>query len=343
MSSGLPGSRIIVAALAMIVLLTGCASPAAPAAEPPVQQTPSSTPTAAVQAQETGLEQPAQVFGGDCGLALPVAGVTAAFGSPMVAVANPDITNRVLVDNAGGVSCNFRSADYGNNLVATIVPAGASVSAPVSCQDGTVNGDAGQTCTLTEVHDGILLSALVSAPGKAGEAIAEKVMAEFTTTASPAQAAPVPIAADDAWVWPLDCAALAPDLALGSAYGNGAGYSGIAVGGSDAPTTPAERSLLNGQETMYCAFFPAGSDGTVDQISVHGFGGARWAESAVRELAGATVVEVDGLESVIQSPWQQGRTRIDVFDGVNWISTTSARPGDDYAALAVIIGELNAR
>ena len=49
-------------------------------------------------------------------------------------------------------------------------------------------------------------------------------------------------------------------------------------------------------------------------------GGSRWAEAEVTAFAGASTIAVDGIDSVVLSPYYGDTTRVDAFDGPNWVS-----------------------
>jgi hypothetical protein len=70
-------------------------------------------------------------------------------------------------------------------------------------------------------------------------------------------------------------------------------------------------------------------------------GGGAWARDAVLAQPGSTVVEVPGLDLVVETP-SEGFTVIDVFDGVNWLETFAAEPAAMYPLISAIVESLNA-
>ena len=169
--------------------------------------------------------------------------------------------------------------------------------------------------TVQMVH-GILLSGAVfrdDSDSVALNAAQSGLLDLFAQRAEGANVAPLPLPAVGAWAWPLDCVAVVEAGDFSAVPGLGASPSGGPEGGNDAYYPPAERSTWRDHTLPFCGVY----NGDVS-VSFYALGGGRWVEPSVTAFAGATTTSVDGIDSVVLSPTDYGKTRVDVFDGPNW-------------------------
>ena len=125
------------AALAVLGVLTACAPTAQPGATATPDPVPSgeAAPTPALTIQiVAGGQAPPAVFGGDCAVALPAAGLIAATGIDGIEVTRRDQTWTRSIDNVGGLVCEWQGDGVSGNV--TILPkvglGGAELPAEVS-------------------------------------------------------------------------------------------------------------------------------------------------------------------------------------------------------------------
>ena len=327
--------------VAVLLLLVGCT----PVVEP--VETPEPTQTPVVEPLEIPA-QPAQVFDGDCseifsGEALSAAlgqqltRPTPAFLAPFSAASLEPET--FLVEQVGGVRCNWAEPQpdptvfTGFVLGVTAVPASA-VSAPedTECIATDISATA---CPIDVTANGIRLSGFVTsdAPGADKLARVAAVEALFVESATAAAAPVAQTPLPGAWQTPSDCGDLvasvdwsalgAPDLQADESLG------------TDAYTSVVEMDLRGGRRLYTCW---ASSD--VLQLKFSLLGGGAWMQDAVLAQDGATVVDVPGLDLVVERP-EVGT--IDIFDGVNWLQSFDYGDADAmYPALTAIVEALDA-
>lgn len=103
---------------------------------------------------------------------------------------------------------------------------------------------------------------------------------------------------------------------------------------SDAYVASAERALQ--AEHGACGIY--GGD---IYVNFNALGGGRWAEASISSLPGATTAPVDGIDMVILSPTLDGGTRVDAFDGPNWVSFFVRYPANAGVLAQALIAALD--
>ena len=214
-------------------------------------------------------------------------------------------------------------------LVLVIPEDAVDYSPPTGCDVG-IEGSTG--CELEAVRNGVRISGGVFREDNDQAALASAqsaILDLFAERADGADEVPLPLQAVGAWAWPVDCAAViaagdfsaVPGLGASAEAGRGGGSSG-------AYFTPAEIKLAGNYPVPYC-------DVRNGDVSVYliALGGSRWAEAEVTALDGATTIAVDGIDTVVLSPYYNDTTRVDAFDGPNWVSF-SVRYATNAGALA---------
>ncbi len=303
-----------------LVALAGCAllpvaeSPT-PGVVPTLSPTPTPTPT---QERETGLVAPAQVFGGDCEALFTVAELSDILGMTLTGPRKMSIADdhTPYVEEHGGVFCSWTSTTFQGGVVLVGLPEGAvDYAPPVGC-DIQAEG-MGSGCTLESVKNGIRISGAVSRADNdraAVEAAQSALLELFAERAERAIVAPVPLPAVGAWAWPSNCDAIVAAADFSAVPGLGGSVQSYS-GGTDAYYPPAEIALLGSYGPPICVV--RSGDVSIDFTAL---GGARWAETEVATMPGATTLAVDGIDSVMLSPTNYGKTRVDAFDGPNWVT-----------------------
>ena len=325
-------SRALVVAVT-VTALTGCALlPVADDPTPGIVPTVTPTPTA-TQARETGLTPPAQVFGGDCAALFTTQEISELVGGEMEAVhSSPQLSG---VDLRGGISCTWR--DDAAALVAVVVlPEGAATYDPPSgCHETADGWEAG--CAVEATQNGIRLSGAVFANDLDASAEQAGLLQLFAERADRANAAPIPLPADGAWGWPVDCAGLVATADFSSVPGFEGAVEGWDVGFGDGYRVPAEWALM-ANDFDECSV----NSGDLT-VTFRAMGGMRWAETEILALPGATTTVFDGMDTVVLSPAAYGdKTRVDVFTGPNWLSF-SVRYAKNAEVLArVLVAALDA-
>ena len=97
--------------------------------------------------------------------------------------------------------------------------------------------------------------------------------------------------------------------------GLGASVQGAQSGGSDAYFPAVEFELWGDFGPPTCGVWSG--DVFVDFTPL---GGGRWMETEIAALPGATTLSVDGIDSVVLSPTNFDKIRVDAFDGPNWVT-----------------------
>jgi hypothetical protein len=319
--------RVFVALLA-VGLLVGCAPQLVP------QSTPTPEPVELVE-----VDQPAQVFGGDCSAMFSDAALSEALGQPVGPSRwiEPVSPETLLIEQVGGLHCHWVGADSSTVLYVTAVPAGA-VGAPQEsgCTPTMVSNT---SCAVDVTANGIRLSGVVTGdfPGSDSLSRVDAVEALFAASANaaPVFVADTPIAG--AWQNPVDCAAVAENVDW-VALGGTADVVSDDTMGTDVYASAVERALRGGRVLGWCYLYsPKGSVAP----TFWALGGGAWARDAVLAQDGATVLDVPGFDLVVETTgsWHT----FDIFDGVNWIRVLASEPETLYPAVTAIINELDAQ
>lgn len=323
--------RGLVILVASVTVLSGCQN--LPSTEPESEPSFTEQPTpAATQARETGLVAPAQVFGGDCDTLFTAEELSEILGMP-ISGGNGEYISRggyTYVEQHGGLRCGWGHPDYEGTVLLLVIPEDAVDYSPLTDCGIGIEGSTG--CALEAVRNGIRLSGGVFRADNDQTALASAQAALldlFEQRADAAAAVPLPLQPVGAWAWPVDCASVIGAGDFSAVPGLGATVEVGAGGGSTgAYFTPAEIELAGNFPIPYCDV--RNGDVFVYFIAL---GGSRWAESAVAALPGATTIAVEGIDSVVLSPYYDDMTRVDAFDGPNWVSF-SVRHSSNAGALA---------
>lgn len=334
-------TRVSLAALTVVLLLTACAPTAPPSSPSALAPTPSPTPTMApTQQPETGLTRPAAVFGGDCSAVFSDAEVSAIVGSATTLRA-PTTEPRELspvftfVEQAGGLECTWDSAGAAHSVEVAIAPAGA---ASFPKQSGCLTLDDFSWCELDASANATRLSGRVLGQGTTEAALtvmADSLVTLFEKSAAAAAAVPVPVPAVGAWISPTDCDALVAAVDFDALLPGGPFVGGFA-GGNDAYFTATD-AVLRGNNTAYCGVF---NPDTNAGFYFGTLGGARWNEKSLAAMPGVVVDSVPGLDVVLLRP-AYGSTYVEVFDGPNWFQTSTDDPATVYPVILAIVSYLD--
>jgi hypothetical protein len=316
-----------------IVALSGCAGQAAapPVVEPTRTSTPASAPTptpSATQARETGLEQPKQVFGGDCGSLFSDAELSAALGAPMTV--NTDAERDLghypdpiqsTVEQIGGIQCWWSSpTKSGIWLWAFVFPEGA-IDYSETADPCIATGFEGNDCQVESVSAGVRISGILgdsngssTAAGlKKSEARHTAFVELFDERAGSVPLAPAPIPALGAWNVRPDCEAVVAAGDFTAVPGLGAKAKGE-VTGFVGGYLPGFLRSLHGDGGTGCFI-----DGESVEVNFTALGGQRWKGELNIKLGKAKPLQVDGLDAVYVRDNSNGTHTIDVLDGPNWL------------------------
>lgn len=304
--------------LATALMLGGCT-----AAQPPVTPTETENAGSEVveQARETGLVAPALPFGGDCAALMSDSEVSELFGAPLALspVSYDSYAPNYAVELHAGLRCRWAGADgvYSTGVSMVILPEGTvSYDPPSGCVAEDVDLIA-PYCALDATANGTTLSGSVWSEPATVESLqtaSAAFLALFEERAAASTPAPIPLPAVGAWAKPTDCAAVVAAGDVSGVPGLGAGAVGMEFPFGGHPNTNAAESALVGSNTPfpYCWI-----DGESADVLFVASGGGRWLESQV--TVGATPFTIEGYESAYTSPGQEGLTKVDVFDGPNWL------------------------
>ena len=333
-------AALIVATVAVALAGCGALPPSPGATQNPAQTTSPTEP--AEQERETGLVPPAQVFGGSCDALVTTDELTQISGMPMQFV-EPSAFGGVpypYVPQHGGIECTWTTVGDSQSGVVTFIalPAEAvEYSASTACDVFTDSDEPG--CALEAVQNGIRISGAVFQYGSdpsAQQQTQKAILDLFAQRATVEAAAPVPLPAQGAWAWPVNCAAVVDAGDFSAVPGLGAAATGEQSGGSDAYYPAAEVALWGGFSPPYCNVY----SGDV-YVTFYALGGGRWAEASVTAVPGATSVPVEGIDVVVQSPGYSGLTRVDVFDGPNWLTFWVRYPANAGVAAQALVSALD--
>jgi len=349
-------------ALAVTVVLAGCAGVPAPAAtsaqtagpvtQEPSAPTPDPTP---VPVAETGETIPAQVFGGDCAAVFSEDEVGDIVGAD-VALYSESVWE---LSQAGGFSCIWRTEDYSTLVNLDFLPRASitATSETASCETGDGEVESSDwRCELEHEQSGIRVSGFLAIPGSEAEFTATAALAalsdQFDRRAAPDQAVPAPIPAADSWSNPVDCEALGAAVDLRPVFNNTPGF-GWYAGGGDVFPSPARMELWGDSYALTCTWGTAKelsdkqlASGMRTGFSVQVYGGSAWAQQEVENETGATEVTMDGFDRVIRVKSGSGDTSRYGFaavDGPNLLvfSSTTKKAGREGDAAALIAGYLD--
>lgn len=236
-----------------------------------------------------------------------------------------------LVAHAGGMRCDWAEPPSTPDVFTTpvllvvAVPAGAvSVPEDTVCVETDISATG---CPIDVIANGIRLSGLLTSDldGADRAARVAAVEALFTASASATSAGTLP--GPEPGAWPAqDCAAIASSLS-----GAAASFTSDDSMGTDAYASVVEVDLRGGRRLYPCSLV---SDSVSLNFSV--LGGGAWVRDDVLALEGATVVDVPGLDLVVE----RGVGDIDVFDGVNWLRAYATGP-DRHATVKSIVEALD--
>ena len=361
--------RRIAPVTVLLVLLAGCApTPSAPTAAPtpPVAESQTPTPTpVAIQQPETGLVQPAQVFGGDCDSIFSINELTDILGSSAMPTGVPENTGDAsvfLTAQSGGLTCSWASSDYANGIVITVVPAALlPLTTAEACAKDPYDS-AGVECAMEAESNETRLSGKVwfAKAGARNKTKTAKLVSIFDEKAAATEPVPLPIANADSWSNPVECSILEPLLDNPTMLG-GTGDLQIYQGnGSDVYFTPAEHVLYgfdDKADQVACAFTTADPNreltkaeikaGKISEISFSLVGGAAWVEDELSGWDGAKKISIDGIDSayLVTNGDESGTFEcVVVFDGPNMLSASTAVGGakKTFASIALVVEALNA-
>jgi uncharacterized protein YceK len=313
----------VVIALAVTLLLTGCQA-LTPPSSTPSGGAPSPTPTLStspVQERETGLAKPRQVFGGDCAQLFTAEEVGTALGVPVAAQADVDIFDNfgIIDEQNGGLRCAWVADGYAALLDVLVLPADATdYDEPSGCGSYLESGM--PACPLEASAGGIRISGLAGrfdVELTVIESATNALLSMFEERATPANSAPVPLAAAGSWAYPVDCEAIVAASDFSAVPGLGASSTGSAGGGgSDAYYPAAVIALWRELGLPHCVIA-----GESVYLYFDAFGGGRWMEAEL-SAAPASLLPVEGIDAVYATPLGDGTSRINVFDGPNWLQFT---------------------
>lgn len=316
-------STHVVAIVVLALSLAGCQGlPSPTGSSPHAGASPSASPSASpIQERETGLTQPRQVFDGDCGALFTEDELGAALGATVSLAAPDDLFDNegIINQQNGGLRCGWYSDPYAAFVDVLVVPAAAvDYDEPTGC--GAYLESGVPACPLEAVAGGIRISGLVaSSTGdiSAIESATESLRLLFEQRATPENAAPVPLPAVGSWAYPVNCEAIvaASDFSAVPGLGSASlGYTG--AGGSDAYYPRAVSALWGASGLPHC-----GIEGESVSLDFDAFGGGRWKEAEL-SASPATKLPVDGVDAVYATALGDGSSRINVFDGPNWLQFT---------------------
>ena len=307
--------RLLIVGVAAAFVLAGCTGvdPSPTSTQSAGDLTPAPTPT---QSRETGLTQPAQVFGGDCGALFRAEDLSRVLGTTMaLAPASQWDARSVALEVHGGLRCLWTGTDAA--VWAAALPEGAvTYSSAEGC--GTAFETQVPLCPLESIAGGIRLSGAVAPQHGDGRTEQAALVALFSQQAASYVAVPTPIPAVGAWVYPLDCAGVADAADLSAVPGLGGDAKGTWTSAIEGTYSSMAEAQLWGNYSPVCEIYEPG----VNRLTVdfEAYGGARWEETEL--AAGASPLAADGLDFVGATPLPDGRFAIDVFEGPNWLHFT---------------------
>lgn len=344
------------AALAMVVVLAGCA-PAAPGH--PLSSSSSASPMASPTAGP--VSAPARVFGGDCNSVLSTSTVNGIAG---VALPPTDYSvqgdlkpGHLTTKLRGGVECVWQVPGGGSYLEVVALSAnGASPTAPdsSSCSVG------GSACAASLTVDGYWLAwiwdvGVISAIDGVKLNEFGAAMRSSVNSAGPAPQFVQPVGS---WQKSVDCSALASASGLLAKLG-GSGWTLGAAGEDQKPLAPLAPESNNGEYTA-CLWSSHSSasgppDGQVPAFRMHVLPGSAWYASHVEAIPGATTITIPGVARAIRVPDPDQCSNedpipspcddftINVFDGVNWlqVNTDADEFARDTSVIARLVSALN--
>lgn len=325
-------SRLLPAA-ALLLLVVGACAPLEGAAAPG-SAAPTATPTAVVEQQrETGLVAPARPLGGDCANLLTVDEAGSFLGGAAVlSTGRESFAPNAAVELHGGLSCDWSLADgtYAASISVVLLAAdAASFDSPTECiaeSEEIIT----PTCPIEATVNGTRVSGWMYASPPASvqtvQSAVTGILALFEERANANPPAPVPLPALGAWAHPVDCAAVVAAGDLSSVSGIGASAVGMPFPfGGHAELNVAKVAVQGTNSPFpYCWI-----EGEAAEVTFVASGGGRWLESTVS--ATGTPFAIDGYESAYTTPGQDGLTKVDIFDGPNWLHfqikfTSNAKP-----------------
>jgi len=357
----MPRSAVALSAAVVLLgtLLAGCAAdPVAPAtsAAPVADETPTPTPT---QAPETGETVPLRVFDAHCDEVFDAADLTGIMGNAVTLRDSPGTAYEL--SQAGGINCIWRNDDYSALANFDLLPA-ASLSPTdesAECQESEEENPGFWRCDVEHATNGIRISGFFLFPGaestSAANAAVADVVSLFDESATPAQAAPVPIPAADAWTNPVDCEGLADAIDIAAIFNDTPGLD-YYVGGTDAPPSPARVELWGDTFGLSCGWGTPEeltknqlASGMTQSFSVFVLGGGAWAQDEEAEREGAVDIELGDFDRVIRSRVGTGETgyeggyRYSIIDGPNFLQvfTPSTKLGNYETAIIEVADHLN--
>lgn len=329
--------RALLGSIALLFLLTGCASPsqAADSAPPAPVAMPTATPTT------MPAVAPELAFSGDCGVIATEAELADATGGPVTPrIASATSHADWAIRGLGGIRCGWADST-GNGVGVTAIPTSAvghavveakSVDQP-NCYASFVGQQEQAACSFsTTVGDwwyaGVVYAALGSSidPKDAIDAL----VADFGTRAA-SHAAGVPSEARGTWTTVPTCDGLdalvettpSVGVELAATSGNSPGEAGPGYSGAlDA--------------SGYRACFWEAADTMADVALLPG---AWWVVGQQAELPGAVAVEVPGVVEAVLVPGDDewDADTLSLSDGANLATVSGTFETEELGALAVAI------
>jgi hypothetical protein len=253
----------------------------------------------------------------------------------------PNIAPEVSVELHAGFGCTWSPADgtHSFGLSVVLLPAGVvAYDEPSGCAAEDPERIA-PFCAVEATANGTRISGTIyneSATLDEVEGTRDSLLALFDQRAKAAEPAPVPIPAVGAWAHPVDCAAVVAAGDFSAVPGLGAASTGVDFPfGSHDYAIAAVDAIENGSaEFPWCWI-----EGENAQVLFVASGGGRWLEDVVGATAEPFVIE--GYDSAYVSPGADGLTKVDIFDGPNWLHfqimhVANAKPLADalFAALS---------
>jgi hypothetical protein len=263
-----------------------------------------------------------------------------------------DFDDALELAQAGGIGCIWRTGDYSTLVNVDVLPQ-ASIRSTAETADCATSDDLpGWRCEIEHAQNGIRISGFFSlspsfAKTKADEAL-DAVVAAFDSSATPAQSAPAPIPAADAWANPVDCPAIAAAVDVRSVFNATPGLEFYASGG-DAFPSPARVELWGDTYGLGCTWGTNKelsakqlASGMTQNFDITVLGGAAWAQDELEKKPTATDVQLDGLDRVIRTKTTYGY-RFAVIDGPNLLrfGADAGDPGNAGEAAAAIVAFLD--
>ena len=363
--------RSFALAAVLIVALAGCAT-TPDVVEPtssPVVEAPSPTSTS-TPVTETGLEQPQQVFGGECSSLLSDADASEIVGTAVtVGTLSPLVSfETALVWQAGGIRCDWVDDAYSVGISLTAAPSAVvgDLDAAEACQQNRRDVVGDITCGVVSNENGIAVSGIAGFGGGTTAAAKKKATTQvaaltelIAANSTPDAAPPVTLPAPGAWANPGVVADTNPPMCaeLDGAIDSDAFMGGGSRGALEEVLpvtgylTPID-SDLGGYETnepSWCYWSATRTaaevaQGKISQILSRSLGGGAWILDRVAETNGAKELTIDGVDRAYRVTDEAGHVSIWAAAGPNAAAFTYTVGEKDsgYRTVVIIIDALDA-